>query len=141
MITDLQKEKLSQYFQNQPVELVYLFGSQAGGRTTLLSDYDLAVLFNRGLDKKARFDLKLKFMADLGEVFASDKVEILDLNDAPAAFRYSAFAPRQEIFIKDEEKRINFEFQTMNEYFDRQFYLQRHSANNLATIAKEGLNL
>lgn len=148
MIINLQKKKISQYFARlsadrakQPVELVYLFGSQTEGKTTPLSDYDFAVLFAHNLDKKSRFNLKLKFIIDLGEILESDKVEILDLNEAPASFRYSAFAPRQEIYIKDEVKRVDFEFQTLGEYFDRQYFLRRHSLTSLASIAKEGLSL
>lgn len=141
MISLTQRQKISQYFNHQPVELVYLFGSQAKGKTTPLSDYDFAVLFTHNLDKKSRFNLKLKFMADLGEILGSDKAEILDLNEASASFRYSAFAPRQEIYIKDEAKRVDFEFQTLGEYFDRQYFQRRHSLNSLASIAREGLSL
>lgn len=148
MISDRQKEEISRYFAclpagkaSQPVELVYLFGSQAEGETTPLSDFDFSVLFVDSLSKKECFDLKLKFMADLGEILGSDKVEILDLNEAPVTYRYSAFAPRQEIYVKDEAKRVDFEQQTMSEYFDRLYYLRRHSLNSLASIAKEGFNL
>lgn len=141
MITELQKQKIFQYFRQQPVELVYLFGSQTEGKTTPLSDYDFAVLFAENLRPKQRFDLKLKFMGDLGEILGTDKVEILDLNQAPATFRYSAFAPRREIYVRDEAKRVDFEHQTMSEYFDRQYFLRRHSLNSLANIAKEGFNL
>ncbi|MGB9706928.1 MAG: type VII toxin-antitoxin system MntA family adenylyltransferase antitoxin [Microgenomates group bacterium] len=138
MITNFQKQKISQYFSKQPVELVYLFGSQAEGRVTSLSDYDFAVLFAENLSPEQRFDLKLKFMGDLGEILGTDKVEVLDLNQAPAAFRYSAFAPRQEIYVRNEAKRVDFETQTMSDYFDRQYFLRRHSLNSLANIAKEG---
>lgn len=139
MISTGEKAKISQYFVRQPVELVYLFGSQAERKTTPLSDYDFAILFGENISKKNRFDLKLKFMADLGEILGSDKVEILDLNEAPATFRYSAFASRQEIYIGDEAKRVDFEHRAMSEYFDRLYYLRRHSLNSLANIAKEGL--
>lgn len=139
MISRAQKQKISQYFSHQPVELVYIFGSQAKGRETPLSDYDFAVLFDSDLSKKARFGLKLRFMADLGQILGSDKVEILDLDQAPVNFRYAAFSPRGEVYIKSENKRIDFEHQVMKEYFDQLYYLHRHSLASLATIAKEGL--
>lgn len=141
MITDSQKQKINQYFRRQPVELVYFFGSHANGRPTPLSDYDFAVLFNRGLNRKTRFDLKLQFMADLGEILSTDKVEILDLDQAPASFRYSVLIPRQEIYVKSETERVDFEHQTMREYFDQIYYLRRHSMASLTSIAKEGLSL
>jgi predicted nucleotidyltransferase len=134
-----QRLKLKKYFQTQPVELVYLFGSQAEGRTTPLSDYDFAVLFKENLSSSKRFERKLRYITDLGKILSTDKVEILDLNSAPPNFRFAAFAPRQEIYVKDEEKRVDFEFQTMEEFFDRLYYLRRHALVSLAKIAKEGL--
>ncbi|HUS60519.1 MAG TPA: nucleotidyltransferase domain-containing protein [Nevskiaceae bacterium] len=140
MLSLLQKKKIKNYFANQPVELVYLFGSQASGKTKPLSDYDLAVLFQKGLSPKRRFNLRLDYIGALGGILKSDRVEILDLNSAPPTFRYSALAPRQEIYVKNEKKRVEFEHKTMSDYFDRLFYLNRHTLNSLTTIAKEGFS-
>jgi len=141
MIDNPARLKLKKYFQNQPVVLVYLFGSQAEGKTTPLSDYDFAVLFENNLSPKECFERKLEYITELGKILGTDKIEILKLNTAPANFRYSAFAPRQEIYVRDEGKRIDFEQKTMAEYFDRLYYLRRHSLNSLKTIAKEGFGL
>lgn len=139
MLTEFQKQKLKKYFQKEPVLLVYLFGSQAGRRTTPLSDYDFAVLFEENLSPRKRFTLKLKYFGEVGKILGSDKIEFLDLVNAPVHFRYSAFAPRKDIYVKDEGKRVEFEHKTMSEYFDRLYYLRRHSLSSLAKIAKEGL--
>jgi len=134
-----QQLKLKNYFRNQPVELVYLFGSQAEGKITPLSDYDFAVLFRKDLSSSERFEQKLKYIADLGKLLSTDKVDVLDLNSAPPSFRFAAFAPRQEIYVKDERKRVEFEFRAMEEHFDRLYYLRRHALTSLEKIAKEGL--
>lgn len=141
MLTKTQKQKIKKYFARQPVDLVYLFGSQATGRIAPLSDFDFAVLFNKKVDKSERFDLKLKYMGDLGSILKTDKVEILDLNEAPLYFRYSAIAPRADLVVKSEAKRIDFEHKTMSEYFDRLYYLKRHTKYSLENIAERGLDL
>lgn len=141
MLTQSQKQKIKKYFADQPVDVVYLFGSQATGKVTALSDYDFAVLFKEDVDKGKRFDLKLKYMRDLGTILKTEKVEVLDLNQAPLFFRYSAFAPRQDLLVKDELKRIEFEQRSMSEYFDRLYYLKRHTRYSLAHIAEKGFDL
>jgi len=139
MLNKFQKQKLEKYFGKEPVVLVYLFGSQAEEKGTPLSDYDFAVLFEENLSRRERFQLRLKYITEVGKIFGSDRVEFLDLAEAPIQFRYSAFRPRKEIFIKDERERVKFEHQTMEEYFERLYYLKRHSLTSLKNIAREGL--
>jgi len=38
-------------FQKYPVQAAYLFGSQATGKATKLSDYDFVVLLNEKVEK------------------------------------------------------------------------------------------
>jgi len=62
MITQGQLNQLKEYFSHQPVDVVYLFGSQATKKATKLSDYDIGVLFREGIDSSKRFDLILKMI-------------------------------------------------------------------------------
>lgn len=136
MITKQQEQKIKDYFASQPVELVYLFGSQATGKTTPLSDYDFAVLFQKNLGKNKRFDLRLKYMGDLGIILKSDEVEVLDLNDASLYFRYAAIAPRHDLYVVDEKERALFEAETTSLYFDEAYFLKQNTFYSLPSIAK-----
>lgn len=139
MITIEQLEKIRKYFATQPVEVVYLYGSQATGDSHSRSDYDFGVVFTESIDKSKRFDKKLEYMAELGSIVGTDRVEVLDLNSAPVYYQYSAIAPRKDIYVKDEGKRIDFESNVLSRYFDRLLYLKRHTYSSLSTIALEGL--
>lgn len=141
MLMQKQLDQIKEYFTTQPVDVVYLFGSQATGKATPLSDFDFAVLFKENISQGKRFDLKLKYMGDLGIILRTDTVEILDLNQAPLYFRYSAIAPRIDLVVKNEPERIDFEQKTMSEYFDRLYYLKRHTKISLANIAERGFGL
>lgn len=141
MINQNQLNQLKRYFADQPVDVVYLFGSQATKKTTPLSDFDFSVLFQDCIDSRRRFDLVMKYTVDLGSLFKTDKVDVLDLNRSPLFFRYAAIAPRKDLVVKNERKRIDFEQRTMSEYFDRLYYLKRHTQYSLAGFAERGFGL
>lgn len=54
MLSDEKMNQLEKYFTAQPVDVVYLFGSQVGGKYRNSSDLDIGVLFNEGLSKSKR---------------------------------------------------------------------------------------
>lgn len=139
MLTNEQKAKITEFAKSRPIELVYLFGSQARGEGKTLSDYDFAILFSNSLDSTKRFELKLEAMTFLAGLLNTDSVDVVDLNSAPPAFRYEAMAPRKVVYAKSEDTRVDFERQAMAEYFDRLYYIKRHTKDSLATIAQEGL--
>ena len=132
---DLPEEKL----EKLGVAGIYLFGSQATGKIHPGSDYDFGVVFSEDISKKDRFDKRLEYMGRLGKIVGSDHVEVIDLNQSPVFLQYSVISPRKDIYIKDEKNRIAFEHTTLSNYFDRFFYLRRHTINSLATTAREGL--
>ena len=140
MLTPEQKKQIRAYFQTQPVELVYLFGSQTTKQTTPLSDYDFGILFQQNIDKSKSFDLKLEYMGQLAKILRTDKVDVVDLNQAPLTLLYSTIAPRYDIYVKSEDKRIDFEHKILSQYLDRLYYIRRHSLISLATIAKKGFS-
>ena len=139
MLSSSQKAQIIEFATNKPIEVVYIFGSQATGEVRPLSDFDFAVLFNESASNTKRFDLKLEFIALLTKLLKTDKVDVVDLNSAPLAFRYSAITPRMDIYTKSKTKRDEFELKTLQEFLDRAYYIRRHTKVSLATIASEGL--
>lgn len=139
MITEEQKTKIIAFAKGRPIEVIYLFGSQARNEVKPLSDYDFAILFSDTLTSSERFDLKLESIGFLTGLFKTDTVDVLDLNSAPSTFRYSAIAPRMDIYTKDERERVHFEFKTIQEFFDLLYFIKRHTKIGLATITQYGI--
>jgi len=45
-----------------------------------------------------------------------------------------------DIYTRSKIKRDEFEVKTFQKFFDRVYYIKRHTKVSLATIAREGLN-
>lgn len=127
------------YFSDEPVEIVYLFGSQATGKAYSQSDYDFGVYFNKDTSKKERFAKRLEYIGELGKILEHDEVDVIDLNSAPIQLQYSAILPRKDIVSNNESRRIELEHKIMSQYFDRLPYIRRHTQASIAKIAKKGL--
>ena len=139
MLTNSQKSQIIEFVKNKLLEVVYVFGSQATGEVKPLSDYDFAVLFDDQISSSVRFDLKLEIITFLSKLLKTDKIDVVDLNSAPISFRYSAIKPRMDIYTRSKIKRDEFELKTFQEFFDRAYYMKRHTKVSLTTIASEGL--
>lgn len=133
-------KQIIEFVKDKPIEVIYLFGSQAKGEVKPLSDYDFAVLFDTALLSSERFDLKLELIVFLTHLFSTDKVDVVDLNSAPVAFQYEAIKPRMDIYTRSRIKRDEFEFKTMQEFFDRIYYIKRQTAQVLNRIARNGFD-
>src|SRR4030042_5852533 len=118
MIKPKQLNQLKKYFSTMPVEVVYLFGSQANGKATKLSDADFAVLFKEKLSGDERFDLKLEMTTKLCGILKKERVDVVDLMEAPVAMQYHALFPKNLIFIKNDRRMINFERKAVKMYLD-----------------------
>lgn len=139
MITNDEVKQIIEFAKNKPIEVIYLFGSRAKGEMKPLSDYDFAVLFDDSINSSERFDLKLELIVFFSHLFATDSVDVLDLNSAPVAFRYEAIQPRADIYTKSKIKRDEFEFKTVKEFLDRVYYIKRHTQQGLKFFAEHGL--
>lgn len=133
----LDKNQLYNYFKNQPIELVYLFGSQASGKVKPLSDIDFAVLFSENLTDQERFSHKIKILGDLSEILKTDKIDLVDLQTAPPFLQFEAIRKRNEVFIRNENKRIDFETKVLFNFFDRQYFVNRHIRMGISDLKKE----
>ncbi|MBI5620550.1 nucleotidyltransferase domain-containing protein [Candidatus Gottesmanbacteria bacterium] len=138
MITNVQKQKLAAYFAAQPVDAVYLFGSQATGKDNSLSDVDIAVLFREGLDSRARSNKKIEMIGDVGSILKRNDVEILDLDQAPPVFRYQAIAPKNTIYSNNITRMVSFEMDAIQKYFDLRPLLAFAARRKLALLAQKG---
>ncbi len=138
MVSDEQKLKIVEYVKDKPVELVYLFGSQAISTAGVHSDYDIGVLFSLKLDRKTRRGMQLSMMSDFCNVFKTDKIDVVDLQAAPVALCYNVIAPRGEVFVRSKKSLVDFETRTSIKYFDRRPYIEAHTKASLRAFAERG---
>lgn len=120
----LQRGKI--FWQNDPdILLVYLFGSQARGKTGPLSDIDLAVLL-KPASKREYFEKKLTLLSELTAVLGRDDIDLVILNQAPVMLKYHILKEGKPLFIRDEELHINIIQKTISEYLDFKPVLNAH---------------
>ncbi|RLA92523.1 MAG: hypothetical protein DRG25_06215 [Deltaproteobacteria bacterium] len=96
MIGEEEREALKSYFKNRKeIAFAFLFGSQAKGEATKLSDVDLAVYFYPEKRRPIEYEEK-KFYAVEEEIWSelekllNKEVELLVLNRIPASIAASA---------------------------------------------------
>lgn len=130
-------KKLKEYFKNKPVRLVYLMGSQASGQTKPYSDVDMAVLFDQNLSAKQRFNIRIELLSNLAKFLGTDNIDLIDLQNASPLFAYEAIKHRKELYVEDENIRVNFETKALANYFDQKYYLSRHAILGLVKLKEE----
>ncbi|RLE12476.1 nucleotidyltransferase domain-containing protein [Candidatus Aerophobetes bacterium] len=140
ILTEEKKEKLRDFFQKRKeVILVYIFGSQAKGIASSLSDVDIAVYLDEKLTRHQRFDLRLFLINRVCSLLGFKKIDLVILNDAPLILQYSILKDGVILYSRDEPKRINIEVKIMSKYFDQKYYQDRHDKILLEQIKKEGI--
>jgi len=117
---------LADYFTRCPhaVVIAYLFGSQASGRATGLSDIDVAVFVDVE-DPEDRAGMYRGILEDLIRVLGTDEVDLSLLNDAYAYEGFGAISEGVLVHCADESRRIALESEIMRRYFE---YRDLHSA-------------
>ncbi len=123
------KTKLSGIFEKEPsVGLVYLFGSQATGKTGPLSDYDFAIYFDEK-DVVKRTNTLFGLAGEISLVLKTDKIDAHSLNDLDAPeLKYSIIKDGALIFER-EPYRVIVEPRILNEYFDFTYLLRKYWSN------------
>lgn len=118
MHLDTLSPQLEHIFRQRPVQLAYLFGSQATGQTHADSDVDIAVLLNDGLTGDERFAERLSLIGALSQVFRTDHVDVVILNEASPLLAYEALRYGVLLYCVEEDARIEFQVRTLRVYED-----------------------
>lgn len=135
-----QYNRLADFFSKQEhVRLAYIFGSVAKGKAGKLSDIDIAVLLDESLSKKQRFDLQLELISDISEILKTDKIDLVDINEAPLSLKFEIIKANYPLFVRDRMEKIDFEQMVMSRYLDRRYYEKRASSEFLKKVAVKGI--
>jgi uncharacterized protein len=111
------ERSIADYFRDKPgIAAVYLFGSVAKGTARADSDVDIGVLYERPPPQTLQGQ-PFAEEADLAEHFAR-RVQIIVMNQAPADLVHRILRDGILVLEPDKSRRIAFEVQARNRYFD-----------------------
>lgn len=121
------------------VASVYLFGSHATGTASRRSDYDFAVLTQRGRPVPERLDPTYYALYDLLEKYcprtlANDVIDIVFLERAPLELRSHVVRYGRILFDDAPQVRARFEERTMEAAADYAPLLRRFDQTILASL-------
>jgi hypothetical protein len=118
-MTEVQIKALCEALQNFPdVQFAYLFGSQATGKVTPLSDVDIAVRFCDALSSSEQFQIQLRLMAIISQILQQNDVDVANLNEADIVLRYQVLKNGKLIFCRDRAAKNEFFVRAIREYLD-----------------------
>jgi hypothetical protein len=123
--------QLAAIFTDRKVAFAYLFGSQARNDMGPLSDIDIAVCFDETIPSEARFDRRLEVLGELTDLFKTDDVDLVVLNDAPPLLTHRILRDGRLLFSADERSCRNFELRAMLKYLDWKPRLERYTCQTL----------
>lgn len=117
---DLCLRKVAALFAADPeIVFSFLFGSQATGRVSPLSDVDLAVY--QGPDAAtAPWPKKLALLDEVTGILQAEKVDLVVLNEAPPELAYRVLREGRLLSCRDDLSLIRFRVSTINVYLDQQ---------------------
>jgi predicted nucleotidyltransferase len=112
------QQALKEIFERHRVILAYLFGSQARGDASPLSDVDVAVLFDPGVPEGVRFHQILRLIGELGSLFGRDDVYVVDLAGASPLLCHRVYRDGRLLYCRDDAERVRFETRALRNYVD-----------------------
>lgn len=96
------------------VRFAYLFGSQALGKTTALSDIDIAVFLDNSVDPLHH---RLKLIETFTRVTKNESIDIVVLNQATPLLKHQVIRDGR-VLKEAREERLLFETAVLREYLD-----------------------
>ncbi len=121
---------LDDQIQKFPIDLLFLFGSTIEGFETPRSDIDVAILYQKDSDSKTRFRSSIS-ISTIIENETNKQVDVISLNDASIIMKYQVVTKGILLFCFDEERRIDFQCQTIMSYEDYLPYLKLYQQSTL----------
>lgn len=112
------KKKLKEKLDQLGIAIVYLFGSKATGRESPISDIDIGVVLKNAPSVKDARDIYQKLYELFTEIYPSEKLDIVFLQDASLPLQYSAICEGRILFEADPIFTADFKHYVMNQYLD-----------------------
>lgn len=117
-LDDAALKRLSQALDRDGVVAAMLIGSQARRTAGPLSDVDIAVWHDPGLDSSDRLQLRLALARAASEALHTDEVDVVILNHASPLLRHRAIRDGRRLVDRDPIWRVRLEARALIEYLD-----------------------
>ena len=114
---ELKLDAVKQLLGKYPVILAYLYGSEARGESTTLSDIDIALVVKDRLAPEARLQMELALEVEFASIHHGD-YDVRIINDAPLAVKAEVVQTGALLFAEADDVRVDFEASTRDAYFD-----------------------
>jgi predicted nucleotidyltransferase len=111
-------ERLGRALDREGVVAAMLIGSQARAKAGPLSDIDIGVWHEPGLDPGERLELRLELAGGAGEALGTDEVDIVLLNEATPLMRHRAIRDARRLIERDAKERVRLESRAILDYLD-----------------------
>jgi hypothetical protein len=141
---NLEKEQLipllEKFFQaHNCVDLAYLFGSTAKGKSGALSDIDIGVYLSDGLTKEQRNQKRLELIAKLTTTLKNNRIDLLIINDTPPVLNFEIIKPNVLVLVRDHDLKLDVEQRIMSRYLDRKHHEDFLNRTLMKKIMENGL--
>ncbi|MGB9609296.1 MAG: type VII toxin-antitoxin system MntA family adenylyltransferase antitoxin [Minisyncoccia bacterium] len=119
MINKKIRKKLKDLFSSySQIKLVYLFGSGAKGKRTILSDYDFAIYLDPKEKPLSSSELILRLIPEISLIVKNNQIDLVLLNqNLPPLFKYQIIKDGILIYQESPYKFL-IESEILNQYFD-----------------------
>lgn len=130
-------KRLAAALDRDGVVAAMLIGSQARGTAGPLSDIDVAVWHDAGLEPRQRLDLQLRLAREASRALGTDEVDVVMLNRAPPLLRHRAIRDAVRLVERDRDERVRMEARAILDYLDTK-PLREELARGLRHRIEEG---
>jgi predicted nucleotidyltransferase len=129
---------VEQVSKDSEVVAVFSFGSLAAGNLKPLSDLDFAVLVSKNLDSKSRFEKHLQLIGLFNQVFKTDEIDLVLLNDLSEGFSYNIIFSGKLLYCANHPELNDFVERTVKFYLDFKFFRDEFNRAFLEGIGCHG---
>lgn len=126
-------------FGKYPIDFVYLFGSVATNTVNRFSDIDIALVVQDDIPPGQYLDLEMELEVKLNEILESGNFDVRVINNAPLGFQGQVLEKSILLYSRDENRRVDFETKTRDNYFDFLPVLNQMRKVFFNRLKKEGL--
>jgi len=112
-------QAVKQHFE---IVAFYSFGGAAKNELKPLSDLDFAILLSKQLTKRQRFDKHLELIGIFNNLFRTDEIDLIILNDAPLRFCFTILTTGKLLYFRNKDDLIDFRDQVLKYYLDFKYF-------------------
>jgi len=117
---------------------LYSFGSTVKYELKPLSDLDFAILLSSQLTKQQRFDKHLELIGIFNNVFRTDEIDLIILNDVPLRICYTVLKTGKLLYFRKKDDLVDFRDQVLKYYLDFKYFRDSFDKTFLKGIGYNG---